>query len=242
MRGSGEVLSPSPAQTGIPAGSCGSPGGSLGPGASLPDWQRWSVMNMGRNVLNIPADRAWNQQTAVSCLQSWTRARLEAIRVVHYGGSEVSLSQGLQLGQPHFLQQMQTEASDHKRPLRRRQQLLVFLLHQTAHVAGRRLHRVALAELPPIDLLPHRTEVRDMGAQKCDVTILLERLFLLMTEFEWGCVKSPVEREALSGCHSPEDLGLLNLQMCESGLHQSHLLPPHLQNKRQTSRLKQKHC
>lgn len=47
----------------------------------------------------------------------------------------------------------------------------------------------------------------------------------------FDCVNSPVERIALSGNHCSENLGLLNLQMLETDLHQSHLLTPHLQNK-----------
>lgn len=48
VHGSGEVLSLFPAQTRIPAGSCGSPGDSLGPGASLPGWQCCSIINIGK--------------------------------------------------------------------------------------------------------------------------------------------------------------------------------------------------
>lgn len=55
-------------------------------------------------------------------------------------------------------------------------------------------------------------------------------MFLLITVYELGCVNSPVERIALPGYHRPENLGLLNLQMFESDLHESHLLTPHLQN------------
>lgn len=52
VHGSEEVLSLFPAQTRILAGSCGSLGDSLGPGASLPGWQCCSMIDMG-NVLNV---------------------------------------------------------------------------------------------------------------------------------------------------------------------------------------------
>lgn len=47
-------------------------------------------------------------------------------------------------------------------------------------------------------------------------------------------VVSPVERVALPRPHGPENLHLLLSQVLEAGLHQSHVLTPHLATGRRT--------
>lgn len=71
-------------------------------------------------------------------LESGTKARVAFSGIFHERRPEVSLRQCLQPGQPHFLQQVQAEAPDRKVPLHHCQQVLVFLLNQTPHLAEER--------------------------------------------------------------------------------------------------------
>lgn len=65
-----------------------------------------------------------------------------------------------------------------------------------------------------------------MEMSMCVVAAL--RLLVPLNTFSKDAVISPVECVALSRPHGSENLHLLLPQVLEAGLHQSHLLTPHL--------------